>query len=107
MRRRWTGLLHGKTYRHVMLPMVRPATAAAAALSFVHHWQEFIGPLIYLSDFTTFPVSLGLRMYQSLSGTWANQLMAASLTSLIPVIVMFVVTERYLMRRLEERDTGE
>lgn len=87
-------------YRLVFLPMARPAVAAAAMLSFVYHWQEFLDPLIYLSDYTKFPISLGLRMYQSQAGTWANLLMAASLIALIPVAVVFLLTERYVMRDL-------
>ncbi|MBU0718258.1 MAG: carbohydrate ABC transporter permease [Planctomycetes bacterium] len=87
-------------YWHVLLPLARPATVTAALLSFVYHWQEFLDPLIYLSDFTTYTISLGLRMYQSMAGTWANLLMATSLISLIPVAIVFFLGQRYLMRGL-------
>lgn len=98
-----------QTYWNVLLPAVRPATVTAALLSFVIHWREFLDPLIYLSDFQTFPISLGLRMYQSLSGTWMNLLMAASVVALVPVFVLFVVGEKWLLVGLgvvqEERKT--
>jgi len=89
-----------QTYWHVLLPMARPAVVAAAMLSFVYHWQDFLDPLIYLSDFTTYPISLGLRMYQSMAGTWANLLMAASLIALVPVVIVFFLCERQIMRGL-------
>ncbi len=89
-----------QTYWHILLPMVKPATVTAGLLSFVYHWQDFLDPLIYLSDFTTYPVSLGLRMYQSMAGTWANVLMAASLIALVPIVVVFVFCERHVMRSL-------
>lgn len=54
--------------------------------------------MLYLSDFNSFPIALGLRMYQSMAGTWANQLMAVSLMALVPVVLVFVVCERVLMR---------
>ncbi len=87
-----------RVYWHVLLPMARPAVAVAAMLSFVYHWQEFFDPLLYLSDFQTFPVSLGLRMYQSLAGTWANPLMAACLVALVPVVIVFFCCEKYVLQ---------
>ena len=89
-----------QTYWHVLLPIARPATVTAFLLSFVFHWQDFLDPLIYLSDFTTYPISIGLRMYQSLAGTWANLLMAASLIALVPVAVVFLLCERHIMQGL-------
>ena len=89
-----------ETYWFIMMPAARPAVVVAALLSFVYHWQEFLDPLLYLSDFSTYPISLGLRMLQSMAGTWANLLMAASLISLIPVVVVFFVCERHIMRGL-------
>ncbi|MFQ5591469.1 MAG: carbohydrate ABC transporter permease [Phycisphaerae bacterium] len=89
-----------QTYWHILLPMARPAAVTAALLSFVYHWQDFLDPLIYLSDFNRYPMSLGLRMYQSMAGTWANLLMAASLIALIPVVIAFFLCERHIMRGL-------
>lgn len=75
---RLDGATMWQRYWLVLMPIVRPATVTAAMLSFVYHWQDFLTPLIYLSDFTTYPISLGLRMYQSMAGTWANRLLAIS-----------------------------
>ena len=66
----------------------------------MYHWQDFLDPLIYLSDFMTYPISLGLRMYQSMAGTWANLLMAASLIALVPIVIVFFLCERHVMRGL-------
>ena len=94
------GATSWQIYWHVLLPMARPATVTAALLSFVYHWQEFLDPLIYLSDFLTYPISLGLRMYQSMAGTWANLLMATSLIAMVPVAIVFLLCQRYLMKGL-------
>jgi multiple sugar transport system permease protein len=83
-------------YRHVLVPLSVPALATAGVLSFVFHWHEFLDPLIYLSDFSRYPVSLGLRMYQSTAGTWANLLMAASLLALVPLVVAFIIGGRWI-----------
>ena len=94
-----SALLDGATrwqcYRLILLPMARPVVVTVAVLSFMFHWQSFLYPLLYLSDFRTFPVSLGIRMYQTMAGTWINLLMAASLISLVPVIIVFAVGQRY------------
>ena len=97
---RLDGATPWQTYRFVLLPMVKPAVVAAAMLSFVYHWQSFMDPLIYLSDYHKYPISLGLRMYQSTSSTYPNLLMAVSLIALAPVAMMFFIGERWVMRGL-------
>lgn len=87
-------------YTQIMLPLAKPALATVAVLSFISHWQEFMGPLIYLSDFEKYPVSLGLRMYQSVEGSWANLLMAASLVTLLPLAILFFAAQRYFVKGL-------
>jgi ABC-type glycerol-3-phosphate transport system permease component len=88
-----------QVFIRIMLPMSKPVLITAALLSFVIHWQEFMDPLIYLSDFRTYPLALGLRMYQSMAGTWANLLMAASLMALVPVVVVFLAFNKHLSIR--------
>lgn len=94
------GATSWQIYWYVLLPMAKPAVVTAALLSFVFHWQSFLEPLVYLSDFMTFPISLGLRMYQSMAGTWANLLMATSIIALIPIAILFLLCERYVMHGL-------
>jgi len=94
------GAGHWQIYTRIMLPLAKPAVATVAVLSFIGHWQEFMAPLIYLSDFAKYPVSLGLRMYQSLEGSWANLLMAASLVTLVPLAILFFAAQRYFVRGL-------
>ena len=97
---RLDGATSWQTYWTIMLPVARSATMTALMRSFVFHWPNFIDPLIYLSDFHTYPISLGLRMYQSMAGTWANLLMAASVIALIPPVLVFILCERHVMRGL-------
>ena len=87
-------------YSRVVLPLARPAVITAALLSFVLHWQEFLDPLIYLSDFMRYPIALGLRMYQTVAGTWANQWLAASLVALVPLVILYAACSHSIMRGL-------
>jgi multiple sugar transport system permease protein len=91
---RLDGASHPQILAWIILPLAKPAVATVALLSFVYHWQDFMRPLIYLADFRTYPVSLGLRMYQTTQGSWMNLVLAASLIALIPVALAFAALHR-------------
>ena len=65
---RLDGATRWQIYRHIMLPLARPAVVTVAVLAFLGTWHSFLTPLIYLSALETFPISLGLRMYQASDG---------------------------------------
>lgn len=82
-------------FRHVVLPLSKPALAVVALFCFMYTWNDFIGPLIYLTDKKMFTLSLGLQFYQSQhGGTQWNMLMAASTVVVLPLIVVFFLTQR-------------
>ncbi len=89
-----------RIYWSIFLPNAGPILATVAVLAFIGHWKDFMGPLIYLSDFEKYPISLGLQMYRSLEGAWINLLMAASVVALAPVVVLFIIAQRYLVKGL-------
>ncbi len=90
------GASHWTILTRILMPMSKPAVATVALLSFVYHWQDFQKPLIYLSDFQTYTMALGLRMYQVTGGGWMNLVMAASLIALIPVLVAFLILQKHI-----------
>jgi len=95
------GASRWQIYRQIMLPLAKPAVATVAVLSFLSHWQEFMMPLIYLSDFHKYPISLGLRMYQAMEGgAMVHYLMAASMVAVLPVLMLFFLAQRYFVRGL-------
>ena len=85
-------------YWRIFLPNAKPVLATVGVMSFIAHWKEFMGPLIYLSDFERYPISLGLHMYNSLEGAWVNLLMAASIVALGPLVVIFFFAQRYFVK---------
>jgi len=82
----------------VMLPLSRPVLATVAVLSFIAHWHDFLGPLIYLNSIDKYTLQIGLRMFQDINGSRMNLLMAASMIVLVPVLVLFFCAQRYLVR---------
>ena len=79
----------------IMLPLSKPALAVVALFHFMWAWNDFMGPLIYLTKQDTYTLSLGLQFYQSQHGgsEW-HYLMAASTLMILPIVVLFFFTQR-------------
>lgn len=85
-------------FRRVVLPLSRPVLTTVAVLSFIAHWHDFMGPLIYLDRVETYTLQLGLRMFQTVNGGFTHYLMAASILVLLPVLILFFVAQRQLVQ---------
>ena len=84
-----------QVFRHIIVPLAKPALAVVALFQFLFTWNDFLGPLIYLTDQRMFTLSLGLQFYQSQhGGTEWHLLMAASTIIVLPIIVLFFFTQR-------------
>ncbi len=91
------GLNEYGIYLRIVLPLSRPALATLTISSFVFVWNDFMGPLIYLSANELKTLQLGLRMFISQYSADYNLIMAASIVSLIPVFVLFVSLQRFFI----------
>jgi multiple sugar transport system permease protein len=77
-----------------MLPLVKPAIAALAIMHFLGTWNDFMGPLIYISSPEKMTGSYALQLFQSAnSGEWALLLAASTLWTL-PVVILFFFAQR-------------
>jgi len=84
-----------RIFRDIILPLAKPALAVVALFHFLYVWNDFLGPLVYLTDQKTFTLALGLQFYQSQhGGTEWNMLMAAATIVCTPVILLFFFTQR-------------
>ena len=83
---------------HVILPLSKPALVTVAVLSFIARWKMFFGPLVYLSSPEKYTTALGLAMFQSIHGSFANLLMAASVITAVPLVILFFAAQRLLVR---------
>lgn len=92
------GANHFQILWHVIVPLSRPALITIAILSFLHHWNDFLGPLIYLSSPDKFTLALGLSHFQGQYSAEWGRLMAASTVMLIPVIALFFFAQRYFIK---------
>jgi len=84
-------------YSRIILPLAKPALAVTAIFEFLFAWNNFLGPLIYLTDQSKYTLAIGLQLFKGAHDTeWALQ-MAASAVVILPVIVLFFFTQRYFI----------
>ncbi|HUK81868.1 MAG TPA: ABC transporter permease subunit [Verrucomicrobiae bacterium] len=92
-----------RVYWHIMLPLVKPTLAAIAIFTFMGVWNDFMGPLIYLTDQRLYPLSLGLfalnvETTSSLGASSMGIMMAGSLLMTLPVIIIFFFAQKYFIQ---------
>lgn len=83
---------------HVVVPLSKGSIVTVILFSFLTSWTAFVAPLIFLTKGDLFTLSLGLQQYQSLHFTAFNYLMAASFVFCLPVLVAFVLAQRYFVQ---------
>jgi multiple sugar transport system permease protein len=83
----------------IILPLSLPALGALVIMSFMFHYQDFNGPLIYINSLNNYPLSLGLQQFRApFGGTAFHLLMAASLVTIIPPVIVFFLAQRYFIQ---------
>ncbi|HVO41091.1 MAG TPA: carbohydrate ABC transporter permease [Aggregatilineales bacterium] len=81
----------------IVVPLSGPALATVTLFTFQATWNDFLGPLIYLGNQQLYTVTLGLNQFrQSYTTDWAY-LMAASLVTMLPVVIIFVLGQKYFV----------
>jgi multiple sugar transport system permease protein len=87
---------------HVILPLTRPVTAITAVFTFIFTWNDFLAPLIYLQSDEQATLSVALNSFRNQYGgiTKVNLLMAASLTTMVPCILLFLAAQKQFIEGL-------
>lgn len=85
-------------YWNVAIPLSKPALATVAVFSFMAHWNDFMGPLIYIQSMENKTLALGLASFKSLHGTEYHLMMAASIAVLMPVLIIFFSMQKYFVK---------
>jgi multiple sugar transport system permease protein len=83
----------------IILPLAKPALAVVGLFTFMGAWDNYLGPLIYINDQSLYPVALGLQLFRSdfVEKLAWPYLMAATTVTIIPVVVLFYVTQKTLV----------
>jgi multiple sugar transport system permease protein len=95
---RMDGASPWRIYWKILLPLSMPVLATAAIFTFIWTWDDFFGPLIYLSELKDYTVMLGLRTFTDSTGeSDYGGLFAMSVLSLVPIFVFFLFFQRLLI----------
>lgn len=87
-----------RIYWNIVLPLAKPALATVAILTFMFSWNDFLGPLIYLSDQLKGTLALGLALFVGQHQTEWGMLMAASVLMMVPMVLIFFFFQRYFIK---------
>ena len=87
-----------RIYWYVILPLIKPTMAAIAIFTFMGVWNDFMGPLIFLSDHRLYPLSLGLFSLNVQAGGNFGMMMAGSFLMTLPVIILFFFAQKYFIQ---------
>ena len=86
------------TYFRIMLPLSVPLMITLGLFSFVGHWNNFFGPLIYLTTPTKYTIQLGMNAFRGQYQTDYPAMMAASVIVLMPTLLIFLFGQQYFIR---------
>jgi multiple sugar transport system permease protein len=89
-----------RVFFSIMLPLARPAMVTVAIFQFVFSWNDLFGPLVYLTNSNLYPITLGVATFSSAYGTEIGPLVAMTFLSVLPLVAIFIVFQRYFVRTL-------
>ncbi len=81
----------------IILPLCRPALAVMIVFAFLWTWNDFWHPIIFLNNFSSYPISVGLAFFRGQYGVEWNLLMSATLVSITPVLGLYFIAQRHLI----------
>lgn len=87
-----------RIYWQIIVPLAKPVLAVVAIFGFIHHWNDFMGPLIFTNSLEMRTLAVGLHLLRSQFFTPWNLLMAGSVWMVTPVLVLYFLANRYFVQ---------
>lgn len=94
------GANHFVIYTRIILPLIVPVLATLAIFTFMSSWNNFLGPLIYLNSPEKYTVPLLLAQFKGIYITDWTLLMAASTIAIVPVLIVYLLGQRYIIESI-------
>lgn len=93
------GASRPRIFWSIMLPLARPALTVVTVLAVLQHWNDFLGPLIYLKKREMYTLSLALNALQYFEGglDWTHYVMVLATLMVVPVIILYFLAQRALV----------
>lgn len=93
-------------YWKIFLPMSKPAIATVGTLSFILSWNDYIWPLMVMTDSNRYPLQVAITNINNTQPVYINQVMAILTISTIPLIIIYVFFQKYLVQGMGATGTG-
>jgi multiple sugar transport system permease protein len=100
------GCSYMRTFWQVMLPQIKPAIAVIAIWTFMGSWNNFMGPLIYISSPEHMPIAYALQLFQTDRGSEPGLTMAFATMSTVPVVLLFFFAQKYFIEGVQLTGLG-
>lgn len=92
------GCSYYSIFFRIVLPLMKPALITGGIFSFIWRWEDFLGPLLYVNESQRYPVSLALKLFCDPASTSDyGAMFAMSILSILPLLVIFVLLQKYLV----------
>ena len=95
-----------RIFLKIMFPMSKPAVATVGVLSFISSWNDYIWPLMVLTDSSKFSMQVAITTINTTQPVYINQVMAVLTISTIPLILVYIVAQKYIIQGLGGSGTG-
>ncbi|MGE4453263.1 MAG: carbohydrate ABC transporter permease [Sphaerochaeta sp.] len=92
------GMSEYSIWAKIMLPLSKPALSTLTIFTFVNTWNDFLGPLLYLTRTELKTIQIGLRMFISQYSSEYGLIMAASVVALVPVLIVFLALQKFFVQ---------
>lgn len=86
----------GILYR-IIIPLSRPALTVVVVFTFVWVWNDFLEPIIFLRDWDSYPISVGLAFFQGRYSVEWHLFMGATLVSIVPILLLYFFAQKHLI----------
>lgn len=90
----------------IILPMSKPAVATVGTLSFIASWNDYLWPLMVLTDTDKFPLQVAIANINTTQPVYTNQVMAILTISTIPLIIVYILAQKYILQGIGGSGTG-
>lgn len=91
------GAGHFRIFFQIILPMIKPSLSTLAILKFVWTWNDYQAPLVFLNSRDLYTIQLGMKQFASESGSYYSLIMAAAVSAIIPLIIVFLFCQKFVI----------
>ena len=91
------GCNHINIFFKIIMPLSKPGLATLTVLTFTFMWNDYLAPMLYLDTDSLKTIQLGLASFRSMYTADYNLIMAGTVNSMIPILIIFILAQKYLM----------